>query len=167
MYSFCSRLLATFNAKKMCSNIVSKLVHLPERQWEGNSDSKKTLCECCSRHDSSLAKSRCSKTRRQFPKHKIGSNITRLISVCFSFDLLYGFWDLIFKWKWRFLPNHRILEAVSKRRKLYWSSSAPAFAHLLLLKIYTRTARKRLHEPFHQSCTTWTAQHTVNLWAAT
>lgn len=25
------------------------------------------------------------------PKHKIGSNITRLISVGFSFDLLYGF----------------------------------------------------------------------------
>jgi len=52
----------------MCSNIVSKLVHLPEREWEGNSNSKKTLWLCCSRHGSSLAKSRRSKIRRQFPK---------------------------------------------------------------------------------------------------
>lgn len=27
----------------MCWNIVSKLVHLPEREWEGKSDSKKIL----------------------------------------------------------------------------------------------------------------------------
>lgn len=74
------------------------------------------------------------------PKHKIGSNITRLISICFSLDLLYGFWDLIFKWKLRFLPNPRILEAVSLSKKLYWKLHLP----LLLPTLYCSTSTLQL-----------------------
>lgn len=72
------------------------------------------------------------------PKHKIGSNITRLISVCFY--LLYGFWDLIFKWKLRFLPNHRILEAVNLGKRLYWKLHLP----LLLPTLYCSTSTLKL-----------------------
>lgn len=51
------------------------------------------------------------------PKHKIGSNITRLISICFSFNLPYSFWDLTFKWKLKFLPNHSSLETWASEMK--------------------------------------------------
>lgn len=71
------------------------------------------------------------------PKHRIGLNITRLISICFSFDLPYGFWDLIFKWRLRFLPNHRILEAMGFRTELYWK----LHLHPLLLKIFCTESR--------------------------
>lgn len=40
------------------------------------------------------------KPEENSPKHKIGSNITRLISICFSFNLPYSFWDLILYESW-------------------------------------------------------------------
>lgn len=115
----------------MCWNIVSKWVHLPEREQEGNSDRKKTLMVGCFRHESSLAKSRCSKTRRQFPKTQNWIKHHKINICLFFFDLLYGFWDLIFKWKQRFLPNHRILESVRVRSTLYWRLHLPLLLHTL------------------------------------
>lgn len=130
--------------QKMCWNIVSKLVHLLEREWERNTESKKILWVCYSRHDSSLAKSRCSKTRRQFPKtqnwikhHKI--NI-------YLFFFWFTLWLLrlkFFKWKLRFLPNHRILEAVSLRKKLYRKLHLPLLLPTLCCSTSTAEVQGR------------------------